>query len=101
MVAQDTTGLPAKAREMVSRIPAPTNGEVSIGIRFSDDTVWLGEQVELVTAAWFPRDLRERLRRQATLRTPAAAGLWNTPAQTSPLLAETRRVGGQEYDLYV
>lgn len=101
MVAQDTTGLPAKAREMVSRIPAPTNGEVSIGIRFSDDTVWLGEQVELVTAAWFPRDLRERLRRQPTLRTPAVAGLWNAPAQTSPLLAETRRVGGQVYDLYV
>lgn len=101
LVMQDTTGLSPKAREMVSRIPPPANGEVAIGIRFSADTVWLGEQVELVTAAWFPRELRDRLRRQPTLRTPAVAGLWNAPAQTAPLLAETRRVGGDVYDLFV
>src|SRR5690606_8550857 len=79
----------------------PRDGRVGIGIRFSDDTVWLGEQVELVTAAWFPRDLRDRLRRQPTLRTPSLAGLWSAPTQTSPLLAESQRVGGRVYDLFV
>lgn len=103
MVPQDTTlpGLSPRARQLLNHFTPPRDGRVGIGIRFSDDTVWLGEQVELVTAAWFPRDLRDRLRRQPTLRTPSLAGLWSAPTQTSPLLAESQRVGGRVYDLFV
>lgn len=101
LVMQDTTGLSPRARALVDRVSAPPAGEVAVGIRFSDDTVWLGEQIDLVTTAWFPRELRDRLRRQPTLRTPAVAGLWNAPSQSSPLLADTRRVNGLVYDLFV
>src|SRR5690606_32068094 len=99
---QDTVpGLSPRARAMLDRFVAPRGGEVSVGIRFSDDTVWIGEQLELVTAAWFPRDLRDRLRRQPTLRTPSLSGLWSAPNQNTPILAETRRVNGRVYDLFI
>lgn len=99
---QDTaSGLSPRARAMLNRFTPPSAGQVSVGIRFSADTVWIGEQLELVTAAWFPRDLRDRLRRQPTLRTPALSGLWTAPNQTNPMLAETRRVNGRVYDLFI
>lgn len=101
LAPQDTLGLSPRAREMLDRFVPPVNGQVSVATRFSDDTVWLGEQVELVTATWFPRSLRERLRRQPSLRTPALSGLWSAPASTSPELADTRRVSGMVYDLFV
>ena len=99
---QDTaSGLSPRARAMVDRFTPPSAGQVSVGTRFSDDTVWIGQQLELVTAAWFPRDLRDRLRRQPTLRTPSLSGLWTAPNQTDPILAETRRVNGRVYDLFI
>lgn len=99
---QDTAaGLSPRARAMVARFAPPGNGGVSVATRFSTDSAWIGEQVELVTAAWFPRQLRDRLRRQPTLRTPSLSGLWSAPSQASPILAETRRVNGQVYDLFI
>ena len=86
---------------MLNRFPPPRPGEVSVSTRFSTDTAWLGEQVELVTAAWFPRELRDRLRRPPTLRSPSLSGLWSVQSQSTPALAATRFVGGQVYDLFV
>lgn len=101
LVPQDTLGLSPRARAMLDRFVPPIDGEVSVATRFSDDTVWIGEQVELVTAIWFPRDLRQRLRRQPSLRSPTLAGMWSAPTSALPELAETRRVGGVVLDLYV
>jgi hypothetical protein len=99
---QDTVpGLSPRARAMLDRFTPPSGGQVSVGTRFSADTVWIGQQLELVTAAWFPRELRDRLRRQPTLRTPSLSGLWSAPNQTTPTLAETRRVNGRVYDLFI
>lgn len=96
-----TTGLSPVAREMLSRIPVPQNGGVSVGVQLSSGAAWIGEQVDMVTAAWFPRSLRDRLRRQPMLRTPPVAGLWTSPGTGSPILAESRRVGSEVYDLFV
>lgn len=102
VMLQDTAaGLSPRAREMLSQIAPPGNGAVSVATRFSTDTGWIGQQVDLVTVAWLPRGLRDRLRRQPTLRTPALSGLWSAPSQATPILAETRRVDGQVYDLFV
>lgn len=99
---QDTThALSARARALLGRFPTPRAGEVSVATRFSTDTAWLGEQVELVTAAWFPRELRDRLRRPPTLRSPSLSGLWSVQSQSTPALAATRMVGGQIYDMFV
>ncbi len=101
-VQQDTARvLSPRARAMLGRFPTPRPGEVSVATRFSTDTAWLGEQVELVTAAWFPRELRDRLRRPPTLRSPSLSGLWSVQSQSTPSLAATRAVGGQIYDLFV
>jgi hypothetical protein len=101
LVAQDTTGLSPRARAMLDRFPPPGQGQVSIATRFSTDSAWLGEQVELVTAAWFPRELRDRLRRPPTLRAPSLGGLWSAQPQSTPVLAGTRVVRGVVYDLFV
>lgn len=101
LIAQDTTGLSPRARAMLDRFPLPRNGEVSIATHFSTDTAWFGEQVELVTAAWFPRDLRNRLRHTPNLLPPALSGLWSVQSQANMAMAATRMVGGQLYDLFV
>lgn len=98
---QDTTALSPRAQAMLGQFPPPPPGEVSVATRFSTPSAWVGEQVELVTAAWFPRELRERLRRQPTLRAPSLSGLWSVQAQPTPQLAETRLVRGRVYDLFV
>ena len=98
---QDTIGLSPRARAMLDRFAPPTSGEVAVSIRFSESNVWVGEQVELVTAAWFPRDLRERLRRTPALRAPALRGLWSAPNTSGPMHAETRRINGRVYDLFI
>lgn len=92
---------PPSVREVISSFQPPANGEVAVDTRFSVRQAYVGQQVELVTAAWFPRDLRERLRRQPTLRAPALSGLWSAPGNDLPSLAQTRRVGGRLYDLFI
>ncbi|MGH7593757.1 MAG: hypothetical protein ACRELE_07910, partial [Gemmatimonadales bacterium] len=99
---QDTnTALSPRVRAMIDRFPLPRAGAPSIAIRYSRDTVWVGEQVELVTAAWFPRRLRERLRRPPNLRPPSLSGVWSARNQMQPITAEARVIGGQTYDLFV
>lgn len=93
--------VPASVRQMVDAFQPPSNGEVAVDTRFSVRQAFVGEQVELVTAAWFPRELRERLRRQPTLRAPALSGLWSAPGNSLPSLAQTRRVNGRLYDLFI
>jgi len=102
MVMQDTnTALSPRVRAMLDRFPLPRAGEPSVAIRFSRDSVWVGEQVELVTAAWFPRRLRDRLRRAPSITAPSLSGLWSARNQMLPIAAEARLVGGQMYDLFV
>lgn len=102
LVGQDTVpDLSPRARAMLDAFPLPRPGQPSIVTRFSSDSVWVGEQVELLTAAWFPRDLRERLRTQPTLRPPSSSGLWSAQAQPKPQLVRTRRAGADVFDLYI
>ena len=102
LVAQDPAPtFPVSARAMLATFPLPREGAVMVTTRFSKDSVWIGEQVELLTAAWFPEELRSRLRRSPTLSAPSLSGLWSIQSQNLPVLAETRRVGRQVYAIYV
>ena len=102
LMVQDTnTALSPRVRAMLDRFPPPHSSLPSIAIRFSRDTVWLGEQVELVTATWFPRSLRDRLRRLPGISAPSLTGLWSARNQQLPIPAGSRVVGGELYDLYV
>jgi hypothetical protein len=102
LVLQDTnTTLTPQIRAMVDRMPLPRAGEPSISVRFSRDTVWVGEQVELITAAWFPRQLRDRLNHAPSIRSPLLGGVWIARNQQNPVPAGTRYIGHQIYDLFV
>jgi hypothetical protein len=96
-----TTTVSPRVRAMLDRFPPPVAGAPSIAIRFSRDTVWVGEQVELATVTWFPRPLRDRLRHIPGINTPALSGLWSARNQQPQIPIGTRIVGGQLYDMYV
>jgi hypothetical protein len=53
--------------------PAP--GQAAVDLIVSADSVTVGEQVDVVTTAWFPRDLRLQLRRPPTLQPPVIDGV--------------------------
>ncbi len=95
------TTLPAGVRAMIDQIPLPRTGQPEIVVRFSRDTAWVGAQVELITAIWFPRGLRDRLHRQPNISLPSLTGLWSARNQQQPVQAETRVIGHLLYDLYI
>jgi hypothetical protein len=81
--------------------PPALAGEVGLTVHLSADTVLVGEQIDVVTAAWFPRELRLRLRRPPTLQPPSVDGLWSYPQPAPVGIAASRRVEGSWYDLFV
>lgn len=101
LMAQDTTALSPRARAMLPQFPPPRGVDVSVVTRFSTDTAWIGEQVELVTATWFRRELRDRLRRLPSLRAPSLSGLWSVQSQSIPVVVAARIVDGAIYDLFI
>ncbi len=101
LMAQDTTALSPRARAMLPLFPPPRGVDVSVVTRFSTDTAWIGEQVELVTATWFRRELRDRLRRLPSLRAPSLSGLWSVQSQSIPVVVAARIVDGAIYDLFI
>lgn len=103
------TGSAAVAAQVNPRIkrlleqarPPRAPGEVGLSLLVSATTATVGEQVDIVTAAWFPRELRLRLRRAPTLVPPAVEGMWSYPQPAPVGIAASRQVGGVWYDLFV
>ena len=95
-------GLSPIARALLDAAPPPRDPErVSLSIVVPSDTVSVGEQVDVVAAAWFPRELRARLTAPPllTLRTPDR--VWAYPLVTPDDVALSRSVRGRWMDLYV
>ncbi len=91
-----------RIRRLLEQARPPTKpGEVGLSLLLSSATATVGEQVDIVTAAWFPRELRLRLRRAPTLVPPAVEGMWSYPQPAPVGIAASRRVGGVWYDLFV
>lgn len=95
------TALNPRLRTLLERTPPPPRGKAGVALIVSADTVRVGEQVDVVTAAWFPRDLRLQLRRPPTLQPPVIDGVWSYPQAAPPGIAATRQMGGIAYDLFV
>jgi hypothetical protein len=95
------TTLNPRLRALLERTPPPPHGKAGVALIVSSDTTRVGEQVDVVTAAWFPRDLRLQLRRPPTLQPPVIDGVWSYPQATPPGIAVTRQIGGIAYDLFV
>jgi hypothetical protein len=90
-----------RLRALLERAPPPPRGKAAVALIVSADTVNVGEQVDVVTAAWFPRDLRLQLRRPPTLQPPVINGVWSYPQSAPAGIATTRNIGGSAYDLFV
>jgi hypothetical protein len=92
----------ARLRAVLRRAPPPVRpGEPALTLLVSSSRIHVGEQVDVVTAAWFPRDLRAKLRRPPTLTPPSLSGVWSYPQPTPPGIADSRKVGDTWYDLFV
>jgi hypothetical protein len=95
------TTIGPRLRHLLDQATPPAGGQPGIDLLVSSDTARIGEQVDVVTLAWFPRDLRLQLRRPPTLQPPVIEGVWSYPQATPNGIAATRSVRGQWYDLFV
>ncbi len=72
-----TASLNPRLRKLLERALPPTPGQAAVDLIVSADSVSVGEQVDVITAAWFPRDLRVQLRRPPTLQPPVIDAVWS------------------------
>lgn len=87
---------------IVAAAPGPgAADEVTVQVIPSRDTIVLGEQLDLVVVAWFPRDVRSRLRTRPTLTPPELQGAWTYPRTAALGVADTRVVDGRRYDMFI
>ncbi|MGH7527040.1 MAG: BatD family protein [Gemmatimonadales bacterium] len=99
--AATTSALNPRLRRQLDRAIPPAPGQASVDLLVSTDSVLVGEQVDVVTAAWFPRDLRLQLRRPPTLQPPVIDAVWSYPQATPAGIAATRNIRGRWYDLFL
>lgn len=86
---------------MLARAVPPPSGEVRLDVLVSADSLRVGEQLDVVTVAWFPRDLLSRLPRPPVIRPPSIPGVFAAIQPTTPEVAGSRIVGDLRYELYV
>ena len=96
-----TPALNPRLRSLLEKAPLPPRGKAAVALVVSADSASVGEQVDVVTAAWFPRDLRLQLRRPPTLQPPVIDGVWSYPQSAPAGIATSRNIGGTAYDLFV
>ena len=99
--AATASALNPRLRALLERAVPPAQGKAAVDLVVSADSVTVGQQVDVVTTAWFPRDLRLQLRRPPTLQPPVIDGVWSYPQATPAGIAATRSIAGQWYDLFV
>lgn len=75
--------------------------DVALTVIVPDDTVLVGQQVDLVAAAWVPRGLRERMRRPPILTFVTPEGVWGYPPFSPAGVVAARLVGGRWMDLFI
>ncbi|HKT59223.1 MAG TPA: BatD family protein, partial [Gemmatimonadales bacterium] len=95
------SSLSPRLRRLLEHATPPPVGQPGVDLVVSTDTVRVGEQVDVVTTAWFPRDLRLQLRRPPTLQPPVIDAVWSFPQTTPSGIAATRNIRGRWYDLFV
>ena len=76
-VAVEPASLDPGLRRLLERLEPPsTSDQVVVRLVPSRDEVVLGDQVDLVTVAWFPREIRSRIRAVPVFEGPDVQGAW-------------------------
>src|SRR5467141_3918722 len=99
-----TSTLSPLARSLLENTPAPVSrrtDRVALTMLVPSDTVFAGQQVDLIAAAWIPRELGERMRRPPLLTLTTPEGVWAYPTATSSGAAFSRQVNGHWMDLFI
>jgi hypothetical protein len=99
-----TSTLSPLARSLLESTPAPVSrraDRVALTVLVPSDTVFAGQQVDLIAAAWIPRELGERMRRPPLLTLATPEGVWAYPTAPSSGVALSRQVSGRWMDLFI
>jgi hypothetical protein len=104
VTAPSTAALPTvtpRLQKIIDTLHPPVAGEgVMVEVLALPASVVLGEQLDLVTLAWFPRTVRQQLRTPPTLAPPDVQGVWAYRQTSGAGVVASRQVGGAWYDLY-
>jgi len=101
-VAAEPAALDPGVRRLLDRLPPPPSPEqVVVQLVPSRTAVVLGDQVDLVTVAWFPREIRSRIRAVPGFEGPDVQGAWAYQHAGPAGVALSRRVGERWYDAFV
>jgi len=96
------TALSPLVRALLETAPPPRRADdVVLTVIVPDDAVLVGQQMDLIAAAWVPRSLRERMRRPPILTFVTPEGVWAYPPFTPAGVAAARMVGGRWMDLFI
>jgi tetratricopeptide (TPR) repeat protein len=89
----------ARALLLGARPPARPD-QVAATLIVPAETLRVGMQVDVLLAAWFPRAMRERLRRPPLLTLQTPEDVWGYPPSMPSGVVLSRQVRGQWMDLY-
>ena len=90
------------ARGLLASAPPPGRSDrVALSVILPSDSVLVGAQLDVIAAAWFPRELRTRLRRMPILTLQTPEGVWSYPGASPSEPAASRLVRGGWMDLFV
>lgn len=89
-------------RDVLARAAPPdSSSDVVVRLVPSRASLVLGDQVDLVTVAWFRREVRTRLRAPPVFEGPEVQGAWSYRHAAPAGMVTSRRVGDAWYDLFV
>lgn len=89
-------------RALITAADPPEQLErVSLAVIVPGDTVLTGGQLDVIAAAWFPRESRARLHGRPVLTMQTPEGVWSYPGAAPSDVAVSRLVRGRWMDLYV
>lgn len=95
------TSLSPVARALlVAARPPPRTDVVTATVVVPADSVRLGAQLDVLLAAWFPRAVRERLRRPPLLTLQTPQNVWGYPPSMPSAVVLSRQIRGQWMDLF-
>lgn len=96
-----TTALSPIARGLLEGARPPgRNDRVELTVILPSDSALVGQQLDVIAAAWFPRELRARLRRPPILTMQTPEGVWAYPGAAPSDVAASRLVRGRWMDLF-
>ncbi len=99
--SRPAAALEAPARALLDRAPSPERGDqVALTVHMPADSVLVGQQLDVLVAAWFPRDVRLRLRSQPRLTLATPQGVWSYAEERPEESVAARLVQGRWMDLY-